>query len=159
MQQYCALGNTENCLRTVLLKGLDCSSVVRGNDVCCSVCCSMIPYPKLDILKPRAKSYRKRVTVLREVSDSAKLSLEAELKCERERLLAEKPQLRSLGVQYVCSDSVIKQLCNVINSVTCVGDLSTILLLRPDLHARFFNIMLRFICNAPPVRKRRRQNA
>ena len=84
------------------LEGLDCSSLVssliRGKDVCCSVCCSMIPYPKLDILKPRTKLYRKRVTVLREVSDSAKLSLEEELKYERERLLAEKLNLSSLGV-------------------------------------------------------------
>lgn len=107
MQQYYALGNTENCLRDVLLNGLDCCCLVRGNDVCCSVCCPIVPYSKLDILKPHAKSYKKRAIVLREISNSAKLSLEEELKRERAMLLAEKPHLSSLGVQYVRSDAVI----------------------------------------------------
>ena len=84
MQQYCALGNTENCLRNVLLKGLDCCCLVRENDVCCPTVPS-----KLDILKPCSKSYKKRASVLREISDSAKLSLEKELKCECEMVLAE----------------------------------------------------------------------
>ena len=154
MQQYCALGNTENCLRNILLKGLDCCSLVRENDVCCSVCCPTVP-SKLDILKPCSKSYKKRAIVLGEISDSAKLSLEKELKSEREMVLSEKPHLSFLGVQYVCSDVVIKQLCSLINSMTCVDDLRTIPLLRPDLHSRFYNIMLRYICNAPPVQKKR----
>lgn len=142
-----------------MLKGLDCSSVVQGSNVCCSVCCSnMVPYPALDVLKPGAKPYRKRVIALREVTDSVKLQLEEELKTEREAILAEKPHLRSLGVQYVCSDAVIKQLCNIASSVTCVNDLRTVTLLRPELQSLFFNVIVKHISNAPPARKRRRQN-
>ena len=85
---------------------------------------SMLPYSAfLDILKPHAKSYKKRAIVLREISDSAKLSLEKELKCEHEMVLAEKTHISSLGVQYVCSDAVIKQLCSLINLVPSFPDL------------------------------------
>lgn len=37
MQQYCALGNTEDCLRNILLEGLDCYSLVQENN-------SILPY-------------------------------------------------------------------------------------------------------------------
>ena len=102
LQQYCASNNTENCLRDILLKGLDSCRVAQDHTVCCSVCSAgNVPYCRLDVLKGSSRQYRKRPTPVREISVSLKKKLEMELKLERNSIISEQPHIGIFGEQYV----------------------------------------------------------
>lgn len=81
--------------------------------MCGSVCClGKVPYPKLDVLKPRVRKYQKRPIAIRELSESLMKQLDIALKQEREAVMVEKPCYQMLGVQYICCDTVIEELCS-----------------------------------------------
>lgn len=158
LEQYCTVKNTENCLRDMLLRGLESSRVVRDSTTCCSVCSQgKVPYTRLDILKVGARQYRKKPTVVREISVKLKEKLELELKRERDCIIAEQPQSQILGAQYMCCDAVIHEICCRANSITCVEDLSNIPLLREELRSRFYDVVIGAVGNAPPAKKQRRK--
>lgn len=158
LQQYTSPKNTENCLRSIMLRGLESSSVLCESDVCCSVCCSgKVPYPKLDVLKPRVRKYQKRPIAIRELSESLMKQLDIALKQEREAVMVEKPCYQMLGVQYICCDAVIEELCSRAHYVTCVDDLNSVTLLRAELRSRFCNVILKVVSNAPPAKKCRKR--
>ena len=117
LQGYCAPKNTDNCLRS-MLRGLE-SSIFCESDVCCSVCSfGKVPYPKLDVLKPRVRKYQKQPIAIRELSKSLMKQFDIELKREREAVMVEKPCYQVLGVQYICCDVVIEELCSRAHYVT-----------------------------------------
>ena len=61
LEQFCDLQNTENCLRGILLKGLESSCILRENAACCSVCCGGTePYPKLNLVKQGRRCYQRK---------------------------------------------------------------------------------------------------
>ena len=95
-----------------MLRGLDSTGVVRHNTTCCSVCSlGDVPCERLDILKPSAKQYRRRPPAVRVVSSELMVELEVKLQRERDAIIAEKPSFRILVPQYVCCNSVIKDIC------------------------------------------------
>ena len=156
LEQYSK--STENCLRGILLKGLESSCVVRQNTACCSVCCGgKVPYPKLDLLTPGPRQYRKSSPAVREISVDLKKKLELELKEERNSVMAERPHMRLLGPQYMCCDAVIRDICSRASSITCVDDLNSITLLRTELRPRFYDVVCRTVGSAPPAKKRRKK--
>ena len=93
------------------MRGLDSTSVVRHNTACCSVC-SMgeVPCERLDVLKPIAQKYKKRPPAVRIVTDELMQELEVKLQGERDSIIAEKASFRILGPQYICCNSVIKDM-------------------------------------------------
>ena len=156
--EYSARKNTENCLRRILLSGLESTCVLRENTACCSVCCAgKVPYQKLDILKPAKKQCRKRPKPLREISEELRAALELELRRERDLVMAEKPHSDILGAQYLCCDAVIKDICGRADYIACVDDVMCIPLLRPELRLRFYNVVMRTVGSAPPANKQRRR--
>ena len=154
LQQYCAPKNSENCLRNILLKGLESSRVVQDSSVCCSVCIGKVPYHKLDILKSEARQYRKRPIAVRDISVDLKKQLEIDLKLERSSIISEQPHACIFGEQYVCCDAVIEEICCRASYITCVDDMT---LLRPELRHRFYSVVVKNVVNAPPAKKRRQR--
>lgn len=140
-----------------MLKGLESSGVVRHSSTCCQVCsCGIIPYGRLDILKPGTRQYRKKPRTVRCISDDVMKELEAKLHHERKQFLDENSCYRIFGPQCICCDSVIKELCSKAKFITDVEDLSSVKLLRPELRSRFFDVIMNTVGNEPPAKRQRR---
>ena len=145
---------TENCLKDILLRCLGSSSVVSHNTACCSVCCTnVVPYARLDVLKPGTRQYHKRPTALREMPEALTNNFVA-LQQERDQM-AEKPSYHILGPQYICSDSVI-EVCSRAKYITSVDHLD-ITFLRPELRFRFHSAVMNTVADAPPSKRQRRK--
>ena len=153
LEHFCASGNTENCLRDILLRGLGSSTAVRHNTACCTVCCT--PCARLDILQPGTRKYRKKPATVREISESLSKQLQVALEKERDKILAEKPSYRILGSQYICSDFVIQEICTRAKYITSSDDLN-VAFLRPELRSRFYSVVMNFVVDAPPYKRRRK---
>ena len=116
-----------------------------------------MPYTRLDIVKPGRRQYRRRPPAVRAISQSLYKQLESDLKLERDVIMTERPNMRILGAQYLCSDAVIKTICDRADTITCVDDLSSIPLLRTELRSRFCDIVIKTVGSAPSAKKRRRK--
>ena len=156
LERFCASGNTENCLRDILLRGLGSSAVVRHNTACCTVCCTGgVPCARLDILQPGTRKYHKKPATVREISESLSKQLQVALEQERDKILAEKPSYRILGSQYVCSDFVIQEICTRAKYITSSHDLN-VAFLRPELRSHFYSVVMNFVADALPSKRRRK---
>ena len=113
-----------------------------------------VPCERLDVLKPIAQKYQRRPPAVR---DELMQELEVKLQGERDSIIAEKPSFRILGPQYVCCNSVIKDICRKACYINSLNDLSFVTLLRPEYRSRFFNVIMETVCNAPPAKRQRRK--
>ena len=114
-----------------------------------------MPYSRLDILSQGRRQYRKKPTAVRVVSSELQNKLEDSLKLERSAILSEHPHMQILGLQYVCCDAVIQEICRRAAYVTTVDDLNSIPLLRTELRTRLYNVVTDVVGSAPPAKKLR----
>ena len=114
-----------------------------------------MPYPRLDILAQGPRRYKKKPHVVRLVSSEQKKHLEARLKLECSAAMNEYPHMRILGLQYICPDAVIQEICRRAIYTMTVDDLNGIPLLRTELKSRFCNIVMNVVGSAPPAKRRR----
>lgn len=104
--------------------------------MCWSVCYfGKVPYPKLDVLKPRVRKYQKQRIAIRELSESLMKQLDIGLKRKHE---AVNSCCQVLGVQYICCD-VVQELCSRAHHVTCVDGLNSITPLRAELRSNCYS--------------------
>ena len=138
-----------------MVKGLESSGAVTYSSTCCQVCsCGIIPYGRLDILKPGIRQCRRKPPPVRCISDDMMKELEAKLHQERSQFLNEKPCYHIFGPQCICCDSVIKDLCSKAKYIADIEDLSSVKLLRPELQSRFFDVIMSTVGNEPPAKRR-----
>lgn len=117
---------------------------VERNSQCCMVCNPEIlgENSRLGIVEFRTMLRRKKRRVaVRTVSELLLQVLESSLKAERANYIAKHPNLAILGVQLVCPDSVIKNICSGVKFISVVRDLDYFCL-RQELKQLFFNIIM-----------------
>lgn len=67
--------SNENCRRLCILNGIG-GIKEQENEKCCDTCtCGIVPYPKLDILKPKPIQRKKRLLPVRIINDDLKSAL------------------------------------------------------------------------------------
>ena len=86
-----------------------------------------------------SEQYRKRPIAVRDISVDLKKQMEIDLKLERSSVISEQPHARIFSEQYVCCDAVIEDICCRASYISCVDDMSSITLLRPELRHRFYS--------------------
>ena len=64
--------------------------------------------------------------------------------------MEETPVYQILGASFVCSDGVIKELCEISKFVCSPKDVK-VFGLRPELRDRFCNVVINTVVDAPPV--------
>lgn len=155
LSRYCT--DQENCLRAILLEGIGSKEKGHRDTACCDRCnWCLIPYARLDMLAPTPPARKKRSVCLREIDSTLKKKLKVELLAERERILQEIPEYQMLGANFLCSKSVIEELCDKAAFIRTKEDLDDIFCLRPELRLRFYNTIWNLVSSAPLPCKRRR---
>ena len=66
------------------------------------------------------------------------------------------PHMRVLGPEYICCDAVHEEICSRANCITSVHDLDNISLLRAELRAHFYDIVMDTVGSAPLAKRQRR---
>ena len=108
------------------------------------------------MLAPTPPARKKRSVCLREIDSTLKMKLKVELLAERERILQEIPEYQMLGATFLCSKSVIEELCDKAAFIRTKEDLDDIFCLCPELRLRFYNTIWNLVSSAPLPCKRRR---
>ena len=123
---------------------------------CCDVCTpdAITSNDHLNILELGKVVRRKKRVAARIVSDELLDNLKAELCLERTRYLQENPCFNMVGVNFVCPDVTLDELCSQAAYIETVSDIS-LFGIRPELRVRFFNIISSVLCKLVP-RKRQR---
>lgn len=123
---------------------------------CCNVCSAHGPYSNLDILKPMRWQNRKRPADVRSIGENLKKELRSKL-IERDKILNENPMYRMIGVNFLCRDSILEQLCERASYTTAAEHLD-IFCLHAQFRDRFYNVVVHCVLGAsPPAPKSRRK--
>ena len=94
---------------------------------------------------------------MRDVEEDLSKELRSRLVEERDAILNENPMYRMIGVNFLCPDSVLDQLCERASHITSVDHLD-IFCLRSDFRDRFYKVVVDCVsCAPPPAPKRRRK--
>ena len=156
LQIYCS--DKENCKRSILLASVGNARTCSTATQCCDTCTQgKVPYSRVDILSPTQLKRSKRPIAVRDVTSALRDKIKSDLFKEREKVLEEYPSYRMLGSSFICSDSIISELCSKAKFVKSVDDLNNVCGLRPELSLRFFSVMWETISSAPPPQKKRRK--
>ena len=70
-------------------------------------------------------------------------------------MLAEKPAYQMIGVNFICSDALICEICEGAKFISTLEDMD-IYCLRPELKERFFNIIMDVVSELPRPKRSRR---
>lgn len=152
LETYCS--EKENCLRSTLIRSVG-GNVEQQSRLCCTVCNSgCVLSDRLEITQFRAVSTRKRRRVaVRRVDDSLKVLLKRRLLAERVAFVEENPCWQILGIQFVCSDALISQICDDCKYIASVDDIDSFFV-RPELRDRFYDIVVEVVKDAPCIKRR-----
>lgn len=94
---------------------------------------------------------------MREIEEDLKKELRAKMIEERDRLLIENPMYRMIGVNFLCPDSVLEQLCERASYISSTDHVD-IFCLRPQFRDRFYKVVVDCVsCAPPPARRHRRK--
>ena len=116
---------------------MGCSEQVPKGASCCDGCRVDVPYHRLDILKPASVNKRKRRRKAHHIDKAATDRLKNSSKEERVHVLAEKPAYQMIGVNFICSNPLICEICEGDKFISTVEDMA-IYCLRPELKEHFF---------------------
>ena len=86
-------------------------------------------------------SRRRRRVAVRKVTGLQMEVLESSLKAERANYISEHPNLAILGVQLVCPNSTIKNICSGAKFISILSDMDSFCI-RRELKQRFFNVIM-----------------
>ena len=137
--------NSENCRRLSLLQGLGDSSTTDASNrfECCDCCCpsalSSSAYCRLNILKQGVASRVKRRRAARSVDKDL---LKDKLVTARNSFLQQQDDFCAVGIQFICSDSVIDKLCEQAKFIQNIDDFPVELFgIRQEIKHTFFSII------------------
>ena len=139
----------------ILVHGIGSSESLQQSEACCDVCISQCPYVRLDILKA-PKQKRKRKYEVHDVAPSHIDELKSRLVQERENILLEHPNYRMIGVDFVCPDAIISEVCKQSKYISSVEDMK-IYRLRPEFRDRLLNVIMNVLSSIPPPKKKSRR--
>lgn len=117
---------------------------VQPNPQCCMVCNPAIftEDSRLGIVDAKLTVARKKRRVaVRRVSDLQLQVLESSLKAERSNFISEHPNLSILGVQMVCPDEMIKNICAGVKFISNISDMDNFCI-RQELKQRFYTVIM-----------------
>lgn len=154
VKEFCT--SKENCRRTMMLQALGVTETHPVTLPCCDVCDNRACPQYLNFTDTTlTNARRKRRTAVKVIDDTCKLELKAALLREVDMYIEEHPSYRMLGRDFVCPSCVIEKICSEARFFNSVDDLN-IVLLRPELKMRFFNVFCNITSNAPSPKKRHR---
>ena len=105
---------------------------------CCDVCSPDLWFDEqFDVFQSSTVSKRKRRRAVRKVGDDLKQKLIA----VREEVYKERPSFSIVGIQFLCSDSTINNLCKEAKYIESIED-TVLLRVRSELREKFFNIIV-----------------
>lgn len=133
----------ENCLRSCMIRALGDSA--PGNPLCCMVC-NPTQFAdgtggRLDVLQIGKTVRKKKRRAVWTVTAAQVATVKLKLEIERAKYIAKYPSLGILGVQMVCSDSIIKTICDSAKFISVVEDMD-LFCLRQELKDCFFNVIV-----------------
>ena len=140
--------SNENCRRLCILNGIG-GIKEQENEKCCDTCtCGIVPYPKLDILKPKSIQRKKRLLPVRIINDDLKSALIKRLTDERTKIIDENPGYRMLGFNFVCPDSAINKISEKAVVIDSIDTLKTVTsCIRPEILIRLYSVVMdSFLC-------------
>lgn len=114
---------------------------VQQSSLCCMVCnpTEVLESDVMRVGKPAPR--KKRRVAIRKVDESVISDIKSRLQEERVKYIAEHSGLAILGVQLVCPNSVINNICSSVRFISVANDMDSFCL-RQELKERFFNVIM-----------------
>lgn len=131
--------NTQNCRRKALLDGIG-GSYERRDRLCCDLYSTGSFSTRLDILQPGEQTRKKRRHIVHTISKIKMKILRDKLIEERKKILAERPGFGFLGLDSICPDVTIDELCKQSRYISSVNDMQ-LFGIKPEFKSRFFDIV------------------
>ena len=136
--------------------GCDDSGGTGCCDTCLKKCDTEVPFCEIPLVDGRVKENKSRRSAVKQVSAVLQTELKENLLCERDRIMEENPAFNMLGVSFVCSNSIINNLCKDAKFYQSERDIN-LFGIRPEYRKRLSNIVLNTIHDAPTTKRSRRQ--
>ena len=129
------------CRRKLLLSSLsDEVSPPRLSNLCCDNC-RHLPIISLRFISPIKAHRKEKILPLRQVPEQTVEVMKVRILAERENMVGKSSGLVTLGGARVCPKDCIDEICNCVNHIKEVTDVSNI----PGLHSpfteKFFNVV------------------
>ena len=141
-----------------MLTSLGSSESIVSSASCCDICSGLcVSLSRLDFLNPMPLKRSRKPKPVRHISDGMADALKRALVCEREKVMNEFPGYKMIGSSFLLCNT-IRELCDVPKTVRSVGDLDTVVSLRPELKNRFFHVLWGIVACAPPPKKKQRKS-
>lgn len=119
---------------------------------CCDVC-SCIP-ESLSLHHSKAvKEHLKRRTAKRYIDNEVEKQINEKLLQERDAYLLEHPNYMMIGIDFICSNATINDICKNSRFITSEDNLSTTYNIHPQLRKKFFLSIKDILHKSPPPRK------
>ena len=149
--------NDKICRRKTLLSGMG----EEYNEFipplrCCDVCTpsAISSNDRLNVLELGKQTRRPKRSAIRKVNEQLLKTLKERLYAERKAYIDENPCLSMLGVDFVCPDSTIDELCLQAEYLETASDIS-LYGIRTDIKDRFFNVISDVLYQYVPCKRRR----
>ena len=130
----------------------DCVPSLR----CCDICTpsAIASNDRLNVLELGKQTRRPKRSAIRVVNEQLLKTLKECLYAERKAYIDENPHLSMLGIDFVCPDSTIDELCSQAEYLETASDIS-LYGIRSDIKDRFFNVVSDALCQYVPCKRRR----
>ena len=154
VKSYCT--NQENCRRVALLRAIGSSEAPASSLSCCDVCGVGTEIADKLLFEASVSSSKRRRKAVRRVDEDLSLTLKSRLTTTRDQFIDDHPHIKMIGPSFVCSSSVIDDICSsarFIDSVECIRTYP----IHPQLCPLIFSALCDILKDAPPPRSRRRR--
>ena len=135
------ISSKENCRRKLLLEGLSSDESLTTQIAHCCDACGDLPTPNLKFIRPiRARRNRKPKAV-RQVPEQTMILVKNRLQVERKHLIHGSGKIKAFGGAMICPFACIEEICNRVNYIKGLQDISNISGLRDKFARVFFNVV------------------
>ena len=143
----------ENCRRKSLLLALGSTEAVLSTSSCCDVC-GIAPSTRLafEYLPCTVGLQSRRRVPAQTVDKDLQNTLVSTLLQEWDAYIDQHPQYKFIGPEFVCSKETIASQARYIRTTQDLGDKFS---LRSELREKFFNTLVRDMCEAPAPKRSR----
>ena len=129
----------ENCRRSVLLKGLG-DETSHSNPLCCDIC-GHLPVPTLRFFLPIKSRRKQKPKAVRNVSEDVLKVMKERLLSERKAIICNNSAFMALGGAFVCPVASIDLICQRVNFISELSDITNIPGIRSQFAEKLFNVV------------------
>ena len=151
IEMFCA--DLENCRRIKILRSIGSDEAVLENgQMCCDIC---NPIPDSLSLHPKLLSLtrQKRRYTQRQVDEDLEKAIRQKLLQERDNYIQKHSHYLMIGIDFVCPNIVINDICKNSRFITSEENLTTTYDLRPEIKKLFYAAIKHILLNAPTQKR------